>query len=84
MKCSDMRSKRWDIFNDVKFGECFEYGMDVFMKSDYIDDSDVDHQKRVWCINIRTGHLKQFKLSTAVVPITVHCTINDFSLEGGR
>lgn len=83
MKCSDMRSKRWVYtINDVKVGECFEYGIEVFMKSDLdINDNDVDYQKRVWCINIRTGHLEQFKLSVAVVPTTVHCTIDDFSLE---
>lgn len=82
MKCNDKRSKRWIYtVNDVKVGECFEYGIEVFIKSDYIDDSDVDYLKRVWCINIRTGHLEQFKLSVAVVPTTVHCTIDDFSLE---
>ena len=39
-----------------------------------------DMRSKRWCINIRNGHLEQFKLSVAVVPTTVHCTINDFSL----
>ena len=86
MKCSDRRSrrsKRWVYtVNDVKVGECFEYDAEVFMKSDLdVNDNDVDYQKQVWCINTRTGHLEQFKLSVDVVLTAVHCTIDDFSLE---
>ena len=58
------------IINMIEIGDCFCYQNKILLKTG--NSYEHDYQ---WCVNIETGDLSYYKISTIVLPVKIEANI---------